>query len=246
MKLFLIRHAQSANNYLAERAVMDEYLAQRSPEPTITELGFQQAQLTADHLAAMGWPDEREGRNSGDSHGYGFTRLFVSPMLRTLQTAQPISKALDLKPEVWIDIHEHGGIFRGNPRHGDVVGLPGLTRKEIVEQFIGYQLPEAVTEEGWWSGGYEEMEVCYDRATRVAATLRDWAPDMGDERMALVSHGTFLDALIKALLGHDFSAQMYYTHYNTAITRIDFTPKGFLLLRYLNRTEHLNPELISR
>ncbi|MEZ4623031.1 MAG: histidine phosphatase family protein [Caldilineaceae bacterium] len=80
----------------------------------------------------------------------------------------------------------------------------------------------------------------------MAARLRDWAPDLVDDRIAMVSHGTFLDALIKALLGHDFAAQMYYTHYNTAITRLDFTPKGFLLMRYLNRTEHLTPDLISR
>jgi broad specificity phosphatase PhoE len=246
MKLFLIRHAQSANNYLAERAAMDDYLDQRTPEPTITELGFQQAQLTADHLGTLGWPEKIEGRNRGDSHGYGFTKLFVSPMWRTLQTALPISKALDLQPEVWIDIHEHGGIFHGSPRKGTVVNHPGMTRREIEEQFPGYQLPDAITESGWWYNGYEEMEECYARATRVAETLRDWTPDLAEDRVALVSHGTFLDALIKALLGHDFSAQMYYTHYNTAITRIDFTPNGFLLLRYLNRTEHLTPELISR
>ncbi len=225
---------------------MDDYLAQRSPEPTITEIGFRQAQLTADHLADLGWPEETAGRNSGDSHGYGFTKLFVSPMWRTLQTALPISRALDLQPEVWIDIHEHGGLFQGNPRKEAVVSFPGLSRKEIAEQFVGYKMPDAITEQGWWSGGYEEMEGCYARATRVAETLRDWAPDMANERVALVSHGTFLDALVKALLGQDFAAQLYYTHYNTAISRIDFTPKGFLLLRYLNRTEHLTPDLITR
>ena len=79
-----------------------------------------------------------------------------------------------------------------------------------------------------------------------AATLRAWATAREGERIALVSHGTFLDALIKALFGQDFASQLYYTHYNTAISRIDFTPKGFLLLRYLNRTEHLSPELITR
>ncbi|MCB0086219.1 MAG: histidine phosphatase family protein, partial [Caldilineaceae bacterium] len=181
-----------------------------------------------------------------DSHSYGFTKLFASPMLRTLQTALPISKALKLQPEVWIDIHEHGGIFHGNPRKGPVAYLSGMTRSEMEEQFAGYQLPDTITEEGWWPGGYEEMEECYTRATRVAETLREWAPEMAEDRIALVSHGTFLDALIKALLGHDFSAQLYYTHYNTAITRIDFTPNNFLLLRYVNRTEHLTPDLISR
>jgi 2,3-bisphosphoglycerate-dependent phosphoglycerate mutase len=69
---------------------------------------------------------------------------------------------------------------------------------------------------------------------------------MPDERIALVAHGTFLDSLIKAILKQDFAVQHYYSHYNTAITRIDFTPRGFVLLRYLNRTEHLTPDLITR
>ena len=225
---------------------MDEYLAQRAPEPSITALGFRQAQLTADHLAHLGWPADSTTKRANDSHGYGFTKLFVSPMWRTLQTALPIAQALHLDPEVWLDIHEHGGIFHGNPSLGNIVSLPGLTRREMMEKFPGYQLPESITDEGWWRGGYEEMEGCYERATKVAATLREWAPIMTEDRIALVSHGTFLDALIKALFGHDFAAQLYYTHYNTAITRIDFTPKGFLLLRYLNRTEHLTHDLISR
>jgi broad specificity phosphatase PhoE len=246
MKLFLIRHAQSANNALAEAAPMAEYLAQRSPEPTITELGFRQAQLTADHLASLAWPEDAGATRANDSHGYGFTKLFVSPMLRTLQTALPISKALDLQPEVWVDIHEHGGIFHGDPALGNIENFPGLTRQAILEQFAGYTVPDTVSDQGWWWGGYEEMEGCYERAAKVAAMLRSWIPEQHEERIALVSHGTFLDALIKALLGHDFATELYYTHYNTAISRIDFTPKGFTLVRYLNRTEHLTPELITR
>jgi len=245
MKLFLIRHAQSTNNYLAEQIKLEEYMAQRSPEPPLTDLGHRQAQLVADHLASDTYP-ESEQESSEDQCGYGFTRLYCSPMLRTLQTTQPITKALGLQPQVWIDIHEHGGIFHGDPQKGPVGECFGLTRQEMVELFPDYQLPEAITEKGWWSGGYEEMEGCYARAQRVAAEVRSWAPTMPNERIALVAHGTFIDALLKAILGQDFASQLYYSHYNTAITRLDFTPRGFLLLRYLNRTEHLTPDLITR
>lgn len=246
MKLFLIRHAQSANNLLAEEVALGEYMERRSPEPPLTEIGQQQAQLVADHLASADYAEATQEQTDSAQPGYGFTRLYCSPMLRTLQTTLPISKALGLQPEVWIDIHEHGGIFHGDPEKGPVAQHFGLTRQEMITLFPGYQLPTAITEQGWWPGGYEEMEGCYQRAQRVAAQLRDWAPTMPTERIALVAHGTFIDALIKAILGQDFASQLYYSHYNTAITRLDFTPRGFLLLRYLNRTEHLPPTLITR
>ncbi len=246
MKLFLIRHAQSANNFLAETVAMGEYMERRSPEPPLTEIGERQAQLVADHLVGIDYPEAGQEQADGKQQGYGFTKLYCSPMLRTLQTAQPISKALGVQPEVWIDIHEHGGIFHGDPEKGPVAQHFGLTRQEMMSLFPGYQLPAEITEKGWWPGGYEEMEGCYQRAQRVADQIRTWAPIMPTERVALVAHGTFIDALIKALLGQDFAVQLYYSHYNTAITRLDFTPRGFMLLRYLNRTEHLPPNLITR
>ncbi len=246
MKLFLIRHAQSANNYLAEQAKLEEYMDQRSAEPPITEIGQRQAQLVADHLANNAHPESGQERGNPHQRGYGFTRLYCSPMLRTMQTALPISKALGLKPELWMDIHEHGGIFQGDPQKGTVVDCFGLTRQEMLAQFPDYVLGDEVTDKGWWPGGYEEMEGCYQRAHRVAEQLCEWGKTLPNERIALVAHGTFMDALLKAILGQDFASQFYYSHYNTAITRVDYTPRGFILLRYINRTEHLPADLITR
>lgn len=246
MKLFLIRHAQSTNNYLAEHVKMEEYMEQRSPEPPLTEIGQRQAQLVAAHLAASAYPEAEQEKSNSGQQGYGFTHLYCSPMLRTLQTTLPITKALGIRPQIWVDIHEHGGTFHGDPQKGPVAEHFGLTRQEILELFPDYDLPAEITEKGWWPGGYEEMEGCYQRAQRVADKLRDWASTQPDERIALVAHGTFLDALLKAILSQDFASQLYYSHYNTAITRVDFTPRGFILLRYLNRTEHLTPDLITR
>ncbi|MCX6046958.1 MAG: histidine phosphatase family protein [Chloroflexi bacterium] len=243
MQLLIIRHAQSFNNYIAEDLPYDEYMEKRSHEPPITELGQRQAQLLADHLAADDHPEVAYNQNGG----YDITRLYCSPMLRTLQTALPISKALGLQPQVWIDIHEHGGIFQGNPRsEAGVTNFPGMTRQECLENFPGYTLPAEITEEGWWFGGYEELTGCNERALRAAQTLQQWAEETPDERIAIVSHGTFADALIKALFKQDFESQLGYYHYNTAITRIDWTHRGFMVLRYLNRTQHLPVELITK
>jgi len=247
MQLLIIRHAQSANNALAEGVDYDEYMANRSPEPPITEIGERQAQLVAAHLAANTHPEIAHEKPASDNHpGYAITKLFCSPMLRTLQTAQHISKAIGVQPQVWIDIHEHGGLFHGNPRHGgEIVNFTGLTRQEMLDNFPGCQVPAEITERGWWFKGYEEIAGCCERAVQVAQTLQRWAEETPDERIAIVSHGTFADTLIKALFKQDFESLLGYYHYNTAITRIDWTHRGYLVLRYLNRTQHLPVDLIT-
>jgi broad specificity phosphatase PhoE len=174
--------------------------------------------------------------------------LFVSPMLRALQTALPISRALGLNPQVWVDIHEHGGVFTGNPEKGDVVGYAGVTRAQIAADFAHYQVVDGVHDGGWWTGGYEEMDVCYSRACKVAARLHDLAEQQTYATIALVTHGTFLDALLHALLAPDesYGERMHFSHLNTAVSRIDFSAGRRIALRYLNRIDHLPAELVTR
>lgn len=251
MKLFLIRHAESANNRLALGLTYDEYMAQRSADPVITELGQRQAKRLADHLACETIPESHhETRPDNGNGGYHLTHLYCSPMRRALQTSLPIAQALGLNPEVWVDIHEHGGMFHGNPRNGgELVIHPGLTRAEMQQEFPDCVVPNQVTEEGWWASGYEDSAGCYARAVRVANDLRHRAQveraQKVESRLALVSHGTFLDALIKALLNQPPERETFYFHYNTAISRLDFMPNDRLCLRYLNRVQHLPPEMIS-
>jgi broad specificity phosphatase PhoE len=242
MQLYIIRHAQSTNNALTDQK-------DRTYDPPLTDLGHRQAQAVADFLA-NGLPlDERlfSGNNLNGStpRGFGITRLYCSPMLRTLQTAQPISAALGLAPEVWVDIHEHGGLFLEYADERGVVGFPGLTRSQIAEQFSHYLLPDAITEQGWWNPahGMESDEASIERAVKVAAALRQQAASQ--ERIAVVTHGTFANHLIKAIFDQLPGRNLYYYHYNTAISRIDFYSDGGLALAYLNRVDHLRPELIS-
>ncbi|GIV77250.1 histidine phosphatase family protein [Litorilinea aerophila] len=252
MKLFLIRHAESANNRLALDLGYDEYMAQRYIDPPLTELGRRQAQMVAQHLADNQHPERPSEQSAApERSGYGITHLYCSAMLRSLETAAPIGQALGLRPAIWIDIHEHGGMFRGNPRTGEGLEVaPGLNRRQIQEQFPDVLIPDEVTDEGWWFQGYEDMPACYGRATRVARDLRRRAQELSnnevEESVALVSHGTFIDSLIKALFNQIPAREFYYQHYNTAITRIDFMPDGVLLIRYINRIQHLPPDMVSR
>jgi 2,3-bisphosphoglycerate-dependent phosphoglycerate mutase len=254
MKLFIIRHAESRNNRLAIDLSYSEYMSKRSPEPPITELGVRQAQILAEHLAQAVSPEHYvEGSPNGNpkNNGYRLTHLYCSAMLRTMQTTQPIAQVLKLQPHLWLDLHEHGGMFLGNPRTGEELTIfPGLTRSEIGEKFPGYVIPDEVSDSGWWQGGYEDMPGCYARATRVARELRRRALDGFEkgveERIAIVSHGTFIDSLLKALFNQLPSNQLFYQHYNTAVTRVDFAQDGTLFLRFLNRVRHLPPDMISQ
>jgi broad specificity phosphatase PhoE len=119
----------------------------------------------------------------------------------------------------------------------------------MLARFPDYLLPEAVTEFGWYTDGYEEWAVCHARAAGVAKTLRAWAADGGGQ-VAIVSHGGFADALLKALLhggpsnnGH--GPGFFYLHFNTAIDRVDIGPEGHVRVAFLNRVEHLPPDFLS-
>jgi broad specificity phosphatase PhoE len=175
-------------------------------------------------------------------------RIYVSPMLRAMQTARPISRVLGVTPKVWIDIHEHGGVFTGNPELGDVVGYPGLTRAEMAAQFPDYTVAEGVSDGGWWHGGYEEMDVCYSRACRVAERLYALYEELEGKTIALVTHGTFLDALMHALFvpSEAYGNRVHFSHLNTAVSRVDFGKGRRLALRYLNRVDHLEESMITR
>jgi broad specificity phosphatase PhoE len=267
MILYLIRHAQSANNALAEKIraaagefdelSYDEYRLNRSADPTLTDIGFKQAEILASYLK-YAQPKHRAGFDDpGDlepgeftGNPFGITRLYCSAMLRTLQTARPVAESLGLSPRIWVDIHEHGGMFDNTGENGAAVGYPGLTRAQLAEQFPTYEIPHEVSDKGWWFSAEEDLPSCQGRAIRVAAEINKMAIEFPDERIALISHGTFLDQLLKALTGRLPGHEFHYGLYNTSITRLDLTTAlhtglPFTVIRYTNRVDHLAADLIT-
>jgi 2,3-bisphosphoglycerate-dependent phosphoglycerate mutase len=249
MQVYLIRHGQSVNN-----AMLEDQL-QRVHDPELTEVGKQQAQFLADYFIrsrenlantqqkelplANAWQENIPAEPN---------KIYCSAMHRALQTAQPLASALGMKTHVWVDIHEQGGVYLEN--EGIISGYGGRTRTQITEEFPDYILPDLVTEDGWWlpSDGYEDHASSQGRAIRVAETLKRWAvePETAQDRVALISHGTFLDSLIKALTNNLPGTAFYYNHWNTAITKIDFTTEfREMRIRYINRVDHLPAELVT-
>lgn len=243
MELYIIRHGQSTNNVSMIYDAKD-----READPPLTTLGQRQAARVAEYVATAENFDHWVERKTEDRkliQGFGITHLYCSPMLRTLQTTLPISKALNIQPEVWTDLHEHGGLHLDTGDERGILGFPGLSRSAMMQQFPGYVLSDKITEAGWYdpSRGVEDIASAMARAIRVASVLKAQATT--HHHIALVIHGTFADALIKALLNMLPNHETYFLMYNTGITRIDFRRDGKTVPRFMNRVDHLTPEDIS-
>ncbi len=240
MELFIIRHGQSGNNALAN-------IRDRSVDPPLTDLGERQAEMLGEYVA-RGENQELSRETTGNTkyelrHGLGITSLFTSPMYRSLQTVQPVSRASGLAPRIWVDIHEEGGMFLNHGGDEGLVGYPGRTRSEILAEFPDYVLPTSFDETGWWNKDHEDPASLLVRATKVSEQLREMAKT--EDRVAIITHGAFMNALLNAICGQISEGHMYYRHHNTAISRFYMDGDGRFEVLYLNSTVHLNPESIS-
>jgi len=247
MQLYLVRHAQSANNANIDQPSL------RMADPPLTDIGFAQAAHLAQYLKTAidldRASDTLAWRYGGyEQMGLEFHRLLTSPMLRALQTVDPISKILDLPVKIWLDVHERGGLFLRSKEEKEKTTL-GITREALRRDFPNFDLPQQITDVGWWRGGKEPPELSHIRARNAAEKLLSLAQtDWEDKNVVLVSHAGFLDLLLKALLMHPKAVeenQVFFFFYNTSLSRVDFRPSGHMGLRYLNRIPHLPPELVS-
>lgn len=223
MELYLIRHGQSTNN---------EGKLPRVADPPLTDIGVKQAHWVGESLK-----DE------------GITRLYCSPMLRTLQTAQMVSDSLDLPPHVFVGLHEWGGIWeaRGD---GTAVQLPGLNRAGMREVCPDVILPDNVSDQGWWfndgfAGDIEGMcQLSHENGLAFIAHLEAHHGNT-DERVAAVSHGGSGGSLMSAFFGlPPDTGYSRFTQNNTGVSKLSFTSER-RQLQCLNRTSHLPPEAVT-
>jgi 2,3-bisphosphoglycerate-dependent phosphoglycerate mutase len=246
MHLYLIRHAQSVNNAIWAETGSDDG---RHPDPALTDLGHRQASALADYLAARWQPTPAAADSDPvNRRGFHFTHLYTSLMQRAVATGSAIAERLEIPLVAWEEIHEFGGIFAKDPETGERVGLPGPNRDYFARHFPALVLPETLGETGWWSRPYEPFEEMLTRAERFLAELHERHD--ADDRVAIVSHGGFITATLRALLDYrppeDGSARkgVWIHANNTAVTRLEFTDTVNKLV-YLNRLEHLDADLVT-
>ena len=248
MKLYLVRHAESANN--ANFSSNGEESG-RVPDPEITKIGHQQAALLGEHLAHP-QGDSRQPSlltPSGSQPGYGLTHLYCSLMIRSILTAEYIAAACELPLRAHTDIFERGGLYELNA-DGSTVGVPGSGREYFSDRFPNLELPESVAGTGWYDRPAETDEQFVAR-TKVA--LRDIIARHADtdDSVAAVVHGDFIDQAVNELLELARRRENYETTWmgnwaahNTSLTRIDLVGDSQVIV-YTNRLDHLPVELVT-
>ena len=221
MEFYLIRHGQSVNNASPDTL---------EPDPSLTHLGRGQAGCVGKALKAK-----------------GIHRLYCSPMLRALQTAEIIGRILSLPPHVYVGLHEWDGIWAASVgRYGAT--LPGLTRTQMREICPNVVLPDDVADEGWLFSEWRNVELMLQRAFRDSKMFIQQAEAIhgeSDERVAVVSHGGFLATMICAFFDLPPNDDPdHFAHRNGAVSKIRKTQET-TQLRYLHRISHLPEEMLT-
>jgi len=223
MRLYFIRHAQSANNSLPERL--------RVEDPAITPLGHRQAAALAADF------ESRQARHQ-------IRHLITSPFRRALETAEHLRAHMKLSAEVWVDLHEQGGCYSGY-QPWLYQGRPGMSRNEIERHFPWYRVEESIGDDGWWaSKEYESAEAAGARARRLWQRICQLHDGDGGA-VAFITHADFKSLLMKELarLGN-WPTDPWNGIWNTAVTIVDVSSGPPQLVDF-NSVSHLDQELLS-
>ena len=247
MHLYLIRHAQSANNYAY--AIGGE----RQPDPPLTELGHRQARALAAHLAQRPGSPRSLYAERQDRGGFTLTHLYSSLMLRAVTTAAYVAEATGLPLHAWPDIHEIGGLHGIAPETGEVIGVAGPGRPYFAAEHPYLVLPDALAETGWWNRDKEHRDEYVPRAEAVWRDLL--ARHGGDDCVALITHAGFFRFLFRVLVGADAAdpSSLGLTGWwlgmnNAAISHIEISEsegEKWAAVHYINKVEHLTDDLLS-
>lgn len=219
MHLYLIRHAESENNAKAEQ--------QRVEDPAITSRGERQALALADWLTTLR-PDV----------------VISSPFRRALQTAAPVMQRLDCSLEIWGDVFERGGCYRG--WHADnYQGADGLGHAEILQLAPTAILDPTLAPTGWWQCRPRERdEQTSERAAAVRRRLEERLADQ-EMRMVLITHAEFQRILLGQLLsGLNIDVERLGAICNAGVTHLELRNAAWQL-RWFNAVTHLPTKLIT-
>ena len=248
MKLFLIRHAESATNAIFSNT---GNMSGSVPDPELTERGHRQSQLLANHLAdPQAEPQQHPwSAREGGKQGFGLTHLYCSLMARSIFTAQYVAKACRLPLFAHADIFEKDGLYEVSA-DGTKIGLPGPDRNHFSERFPDLELPATLGHGGWYNRPVETEDLFLRRSKQVALDIERRHADT-DDCVAMVAHGDLIDQIVNELTGarrhpENYSNQWFanWVFHNASITRIDYV-SGSRVIVYMNRLQHLPPELVT-
>src|SRR5699024_9369732 len=138
MELYFVRHGESVGNVTP---------GEDMPDCLLTDRGMKQAELIAKRLQDIEW-----------------THILSSPLIRALETAQPLARSIN-KP---IHVMPHAYEIR------DLEDCKGATLKDLEKQFPEAIFPEDFASEGWHYAGHERPELAIQRAEKIIHELRKY------------------------------------------------------------------------
>ncbi len=177
MELFIIRHGESTGNVVTRDM----------PDAELTGLGRRQALAVAERMRRV-----------------RLDRIIASPLVRAIETARPLARALRLPVEVWKNTYEvrSRGFYKG----------PAL--RQLREWYPEAEFKEEMEPDGWIYPGDETAEMGHSRAGKVYAEL---CRRFGVERVALFAHGGFNRHLLLAALGLGPDSAVYFHQGNGCV-----------------------------
>ncbi|MFN0182204.1 MAG: histidine phosphatase family protein [Aquabacterium sp.] len=142
--------------------------------------------------------------------------IYTSDLLRTVQTAEPLSRALGLPAYADVGLRERAfGEFEG------------LAFEEIANRWPDLTLRWRSREPGFGAPGGETLAGFAQRSVQAVAEL---AQRHGGQTIAVVTHGGVLDSLYRAAAGVDLQAPRSWRLPNAAINRLLFSEGQFSLV----------------
>jgi probable phosphoglycerate mutase len=207
-ELVLVRHGESAPAIEGE----EFDFVDGQGDPPLSAEGKEQAARLGERLA-----------------GERIDAIYVTPLRRTLETAEPLASRLGIEPTVERDLREvylgewEGGLFRQKVIDGDPLAL------RMIEEQRWDVIPGAESTESL--------------GRRARAAIERIAADHVDERVVVVSHGGTIGEVLAQATGSEPWA--FVGSDNASISHIVVTPERWILRRF-NDTAHLDGRLTIR
>jgi broad specificity phosphatase PhoE len=173
-RALLLRHGESISNADLKAVALPDEIGDR-----LSDRGREQARAAAEALK-----------------GVGITRLLSSPMCRAMETAEPLSEALDLRVTVLPYVHE----LKGVAGYGELSPEEQKLRRWSVRMAAHSDDPDHASDEA------ESFNQILARVRRLKVELES-QPD--GERSLIVTHGIFSRFFfLDSLLGDEFKPRM--------------------------------------
>ena len=194
MELLLIRHALPVRREVIEGPA----------DPELSAEGLQQAIRLANYLA-----------------GEEIDSIYVSPLIRAVQTAEPLAQRLGLHAVIVDDIAEYD---RTSNEYVPIEELRA-TNDPRWQRLI----------DGEWESTDETSEMFKSRVVSGIETIIDRHQS---SRVAVVCHGGVINHYLANILGITTTRGFFYPNY-TSIHRVFASRNGLRSLMTLNETAHL-------